>query len=126
MQSDGSCALVQGLSKPNHAEICAQDPNLLMYYEPTGYRHIPLDDCEGGRDLEFIGEPKPCPGKEEQFERERGISGLGLFFAIIIPIAAAAGVGYWVFNNWTSHFGQIRLGECKHTFHLTSLNVNIY
>jgi hypothetical protein len=36
---------------------------------------------------------------------------VGLFFAILLPIAAAAGVGYWVFKNWDHNFGRIQLGD---------------
>lgn len=28
-----------------------------------------------------------------------------------MPIIAAAGVGWWVWRNWESKFGQIRLGD---------------
>ena len=40
-----------------------------------------------------------------------GISGVGLFFAIVIPVAVAAGIGYWVWQNWEGKFGRIRLGD---------------
>lgn len=36
---------------------------------------------------------------------------MGLFFAIVTPIVAAAGVGYFVYTRWDGKFGQIRLGE---------------
>jgi hypothetical protein len=56
----------------------------------------------------------PCPGKDEEFNRRHGSSGVAIFFAVIIPIIVAAGAGYWVWRNWSSNFGQIRLGEqCK-------------
>jgi hypothetical protein len=56
----------------------------------------------------------PCPGHEDKFKEKHGMSGIGIFFVIIISIGAAAGVGYWVWRNWASKFGQIRLGEqCK-------------
>ena len=56
-----------------------------------------------------------CPGHEDKFNKTHGPSGVAIFFAIIIPIGVAAGVGYWVWRNWASKFGQIRLGEqCKH------------
>jgi len=53
----------------------------------------------------------PCPGKEDEFNKKRGPSAAGIFFAVTIPIAVAAGVGYWVWRNWANKFGQIRLGE---------------
>lgn len=57
----------------------------------------------------------PCPGKGDQFNKKHGASALGIFFAITIPFAVAAGVGYWVWKNWANKFGQIRLGE-QNTF----------
>lgn len=36
---------------------------------------------------------------------------MGLFFAIVTPIAAAAAIGYYVYTHWDGKFGQIRLGE---------------
>lgn len=53
----------------------------------------------------------PCPGKEPQYDQKHGISGAGLFFAITLPIAAAAGAGYWVWTNWDGKFGRIQLGD---------------
>lgn len=62
--------------------------------------------------MEYLGVPKPCPGKEPEYERRHRISGLGIFFAVVIPIAAAAVAGWWVWKNWAGRgFGQIRLGE---------------
>ena len=58
--------------------------------------------------------PHPCPGKEDKFNKKHAASGVAIFFAVVIPLAVGAGVGYWVWRNWTSKFGQIRLGEqCK-------------
>lgn len=34
-----------------------------------------------------------------------------MFFAIVIPIAAAAAIGYWVYTRWDGKFGRIRLGD---------------
>jgi hypothetical protein len=39
------------------------------------------------------------------------MSGVGLFFAITIPIALAAAAGWYVYTNYSHKFGQIRLGE---------------
>ena len=30
---------------------------------------------------------------------------------IVLPIAAAAGIGYWVYMNWDNKWGRIRLGD---------------
>jgi hypothetical protein len=94
--------------------MCAADPDLKVYYEVTGYRRIPTTTCSGG--IEFDKSiAHPCAGYQDEFDREHGLSSTGLFFAIIIPIAIAAGVGYWVWRNYASKIGQIRLGEqCTH------------
>lgn len=112
-QTDGSCELVEGLTPLDHSLTCAEDPNLVEYFEPTGYRRIPLTTCSGGRELDKVV-VKPCPGHKEEFEQKHGISGVGLFFAIVIPILAAGGIGYWIWRNWSERLwglGQIRLGE---------------
>lgn len=91
--------------------ICREDPDAIEYWPPTPYRRIPLTTCSGGRELDKQDSPLPCPNKEDEYRKKHGISGFGLFMAIIIPIAAAAFVGYWVYTRWDGKFGQIRLGE---------------
>ncbi|KAI9838651.1 MAG: hypothetical protein M1819_004965 [Sarea resinae] len=109
-QNDGSCALIGEM--PDHSQICRDDPNTLEYWKPTGYRRIPLDTCSGGRELEFSGQSIACPGREKEYKKKRkGISGVGLFFAITMPICAAAAVGWWVWRNWDGKFGRIHLGD---------------
>jgi len=110
-QRDGSCALVPGLSPPDHQAVCSLDQNAVEWYEPTGYRRIPLTTCQGGKEMDYTAQKHPCPGKEVEYEKKNGISGVGLFFAIVIPIAAAAAVGYWVWRNWDGKFGRIQLGD---------------
>ncbi|KAI7972263.1 hypothetical protein EIK77_003687 [Talaromyces pinophilus] len=109
-QTDGSCALVPGLAKPNAVEYCKENPDAIEYWEPTGYRRIPLTTCTGGKNLDRW-ESRPCPGHQEEYERKHGVSGAVIFFAIILPIAIAIAVGYWVYTHWDGKFGQIRLGE---------------
>ncbi|KAJ5808952.1 vacuolar protein sorting/targeting protein PEP1 [Penicillium riverlandense] len=110
LQKDGSCALVPGLPKPDHSEQCKQDDDLVEYWEPTGYRRIPLTTCEGGKQYDqFVSHP--CPDKEEEYRKKHGIGGVGLFFAIVVPFAAAAAAGYYVYTRWDGKFGQIRLGD---------------
>ncbi|KAG9238283.1 hypothetical protein BJ875DRAFT_451561 [Amylocarpus encephaloides] len=107
---DGSCGLVPGFSPPDHSRICIVEPERLEYEAPTGYRKLPMSTCQGG--IAFDGsKSKPCPGKGDEFNKKHGTSGAGIFFAIMIPFAIAGGVGYWVWRNWASKFGQIRLGE---------------
>jgi hypothetical protein len=107
----GQCNLVPGLSKADPAEVCKKNPELTEYYGITGYRRIPLSTCQGGRDLEYTSVTHPCPDHEEEFNRKHSISGAGLFFAIVLPIAAAAGIGFWAFKNWDGKFGRIQLGD---------------
>jgi hypothetical protein len=104
--------------------MCQADPDLEQYFEVTGYRRIPLTTCQGGRELD-VSVPHPCEGHQEEFKKKHGPSAVGIFFAVTIPIGVAAGVGYWVWRNWTTKFGQIRLGEqCQYTFPL--LPVGLY
>ena len=108
--SDGSCALVPGYSPPDHSLVCKVDKDRTEYFAPTGYRRIPMTTCENGKEMDH-SEATACPGHEDEFDKKHSASGVGIFFAIIIPIIVAAGVGYYVWNNWASKFGQIRLGE---------------
>lgn len=92
--------------------MCKED-GVTQWYEPTGYRRIPISTCVGGRELEHIeSKAHPCPGHEDEFEKKHpGISGVGIFFAIVIPLLVASGAGYWVWRNWDGKFGRIRLGD---------------
>lgn len=82
------------------------------YWDITGYRKVPLSTCEGGNEYDKgEGGVHPCPGFEEEFEKKHGISGFGIFLAVVIPFAAAAGIGYYVWRNWDGKFGRIRLGD---------------
>lgn len=73
--------------------------------------------------MDKTGDKHPCPNKEDEFNRENGIGGVGLFFAILIPIAVATSAGWWVWRNWEGKFGQIRLGECKYICFLLTAHV---
>ncbi|PYH84716.1 vacuolar protein sorting/targeting protein 10 [Aspergillus uvarum CBS 121591] len=108
--SDGSCGLVKGLSPPDAMAVCKVDPDRVEYWEPTGYRRLPQTTCQGGLELDHLVS-KPCPNKTDEYQRRHGIGGVGLFFAIVIPIAVAGAVGYYVYTRWDGKFGQIRLGE---------------
>ncbi|RWA11921.1 hypothetical protein EKO27_g3215 [Xylaria grammica] len=106
------CALVDGLRPKDPDQVCRDDPEAVEYHERTGLRRIPLSTCKGGTfDPDNVFKYHPCPGHEEEFEEKRGVSGIAIFFAVVIPIAFAALVGWWVYNNWQGKFGQIRLGE---------------
>lgn len=109
--SDGACRLVPGYSPPDHSSICKEMPGTIEYWEPTGYRKIPLSTCEGGQTLDKI-EAKPCPGKEKEFnQKHRGLHGFGLFMVIVLPIGMAGVIGYIMWDHFSKRYGQIRLGE---------------
>ena len=113
MKPDGSCALVPGLDPPDHSLNCKANPDQVEYFYPTGYRRVPLTTCQGGNEFDK-SKAEPCDGHEDEFERKHGIGSAGLFFAIVVPIIAAGGAGYWVYSRWQDGFGglgQIRLGE---------------
>jgi len=112
---DGSCTLVAGFTPPDHSLVCKTDGRT-EYYEPTGYRRLPITTCEGGNEMDKIV-MKPCAGKEDEFNKKHGTSGFVIFLAVVLPFILAGGVGYWVWQNWTAKgFGQIRLGESSTAF----------
>lgn len=100
-----------GLQPVDHVQYCKEHPEAVEYYDATGYRKIPLSTCEGGKEFDKQAEMHVCPGKEEEFQQRHGISGVGLFFAITLPVGFAAAAGWWVYRNWHKQFGQIRLGD---------------
>jgi hypothetical protein len=111
--------LVKTLKPIDAEQYCKENPDLIEYYPPSGYRRIPLSTCQGGTEFDKLDLPHPCPGHEKEFEKKYGISGAGLFFAITIPIAVSIAVGVWVYRQWRSGYGfglgQIRLGEQSST-----------
>lgn len=108
--NDGGCHPVPGLEKPDHAKMCAADKKLVEWYEPTGYRRIPLTKCEGGKELDK-GEAKPCPGHEDEFNEKHGASGWAIFFGIIFALGGAGAIGWYVWNRWTGKFGYVMLQQ---------------
>ncbi|KAF9889489.1 vacuolar protein sorting/targeting protein PEP1 [Aspergillus nanangensis] len=112
-QNDGSCRLVPGLQMPDAEAVCREDPERIEYWSPSGLRRIPLTTCQ--ENAMDHGDIHPCPSKEKEFDEKHGISGVGLFFAIVIPIIVAGAIGYFVFTRWDGKFGQIRLGESTGT-----------
>lgn len=110
--SDGSCELVKGLHPLDHLKEC-EDPNVIVYYEPTGYRRIPLTTCQGGKELDKNTVPIPCPGKESEYRKLRKrLHGFELFLIIISPFIIIIFSGYCMWFLYRDKFlGQIRLGE---------------
>ncbi|KAL4915432.1 hypothetical protein BDW62DRAFT_203620 [Aspergillus aurantiobrunneus] len=109
-QNDDTCALVPGLEAQDPAAYCKAHPEEIEFWEVTGYRRIPQTTCEGGKNLDHRVS-QPCPGKKDEYDKKHGISGTGLFFAIVTPIVVAITVGYYIYTRWDGKFGQIRLGE---------------
>ncbi|KAK9475569.1 uncharacterized protein V1510DRAFT_405637 [Dipodascopsis tothii] len=106
--NDGSCQLVSGLSPPDHSQSCAA-PGTIEYWEPTGYRRIPLSTCSGGHELDKVT-PKPCPGHESDFDRRHsGLRGFSLFLVIILPFVLVGIITYIVWQRFYGRYGQIRL-----------------
>ncbi|KAL7628165.1 vacuolar protein sorting/targeting protein PEP1 [Parahypoxylon ruwenzoriense] len=111
MHNHGQCKLVEGLEPLDPERICKENPDEFEYYEPSGFRRIPLTTCKGGFEPDKALTPHPCPGHEEEFERAHSVSGVAIFFAVVLPVGFASLAGWWVYRNWQSKFGQIRLGE---------------
>lgn len=83
---------------------------------------MPISECKGGDERKFLGESHPCPGHENDTidmpSPRTGLSGLTFFLvAIVLPVAAAGGVGYLIWNRVRSGagFGRIRLGDTRST-----------
>ncbi|KAG6003524.1 hypothetical protein E4U21_001924 [Claviceps maximensis] len=113
--NSGQCTLVDGLDPLSGKEWCTKNPNATSWFEATGYRRIPLSTCSGGKEMDKTAPEHPCEGHEEEFEKAHRKSGVAIFFAIVIPFAAAAAIGWYVWRNWDGKFGQIRLGESSST-----------
>ncbi|KAI9171505.1 Vacuolar protein sorting-associated protein [Paramyrothecium foliicola] len=116
LDNSGQCVLVQGLEAISGEEWCKQNPNATSWYEPTGYRKLPLSTCSGGNEMDKTSTEHPCVGHEEEFEKKHRTSGFVIFLAVVIPFGLAAAVGWYVYRNWNGKFGQIRLGEQSSTF----------
>lgn len=101
-----------GFEPPDHKAICTKNKDAFEYWEPTGYRRIPSTKCEGGHQLDKV-DSKPCPGKKKEWEKKHGgARGFALFLLVVAPIAAAFGIGWFVWTHLLDgRFGAIRLGE---------------
>lgn len=115
LASHGICTLVPGLEPISLKDWCKAHPDADEFFQPTGYRRLPLTTCEDGDQFDKMSTSIPCPGKEEEYEKKhRGPTGFLLFLVITVPFVIAGGAGWWVYRNWPAAgrtFGQIRLGE---------------
>jgi hypothetical protein len=72
-----------------------------------------MTTCQRGIEYDKL-RSRPCPDHEADYDKKHGISGLGLFFAVVVPFAAAGAIGYYAWTHWRHQlrgFGQIRLGD---------------
>ncbi len=118
LASDGTCKLIKGLSSKDNSEVCRISPETTEYWEPTGYRKVPLSTCDGGLELDKWAS-HPCPGKENDYKKEHdiGVHGGSLFWVIAIPLAAFIASAGFVYdrgirrNGGFQRFGEIRLDD---------------
>ncbi|POR36559.1 Vacuolar protein sorting/targeting protein 10 [Tolypocladium paradoxum] len=116
LDNHGQCSLVAGLDPLSGKEWCAKNANATSWFEPTGYRKVPLSTCQGGNELDKTSTEHPCEGYEDEFEKKHRTSGVVVFLAVVMPFALAGVVGWYVYRNWDGKFGQIRLGDQSSTF----------
>ncbi|KAF1959139.1 vacuolar protein sorting/targeting protein 10 [Byssothecium circinans] len=105
----GECRKIEGLPDPAGDAVCRTGAD--EWWEVTGYRKIPISTCSGGQEMDHTSRSHPCPGHEDDYERKHGISGFGIFLAVVLPFAAAGGIGYYIWKHWDGKFGRIRLGD---------------
>lgn len=102
---------MQGLKPLSGQEWCEKHSNETSWFEPTGYRRVPLSTCKNGNELDKTSTEHPCKGYEDEFEKKHRTSGITVFFAVVLPFALAGAIGWYVYQNWSRGFGQIRLGD---------------
>lgn len=116
LDNHGQCKLVAGLDPLTGSEWCSKNPNATSWFEPTGYRKVPLSTCQGGNELDKTSTDHPCEGHEDEFERKRQTSSAAIALAVLIPFALAGAAGWYMYRNWDGKLGQIWLGEHTSTF----------
>ena len=112
----GTCKLVPGLSPTDRQDEYCKKPDAFEYFEPTGYRKIPLSTCEGGKKYDAWN-VHACPGKEKEFNKHHGkdISGNRVLLLIGIPLFVFLFSVWFVYdkgirrNGGFKRLGQIRL-----------------
>lgn len=120
--SDGTCKLVDGLSPADRMKEMCEKEGTFQYFEPTGYRKIPLSKCEGGKGFDSL-KTRPCPGHESEYNDHYGV-GLGggrifgvIFAPIVIFIVVFLLASWFVYergirrNGGFERLGQIRLDD---------------
>ena len=97
----------------DHSKVCEANPDEIEYFEVSGYRKIPISECEGGEEKKYLGEAYPCPDHKDEFNQRHGsLSGFGFFLVVIVlPLTAAGLIGWVVYTRFQGSLGRIRLGE---------------
>lgn len=121
--SDNTCKLVKGLSPADRQNDYCGKPDAFQYFESTGYRKLPLSTCVGGKEFDSW-KPKPCPGKQSEFNKHYGqdVSGGELTAIIIVPILVFIIATWFVYdrgirrNGGFKRLGQIRLDADEDDF----------
>lgn len=116
--TDGTCKLVKGLTPQDRKKEMCEKPGVFEYFEPTGYRKIPLSTCVGGKAFDSW-DRRPCPGHEKEFNEKYGVHvGFGgLLTILFVPLAIFLGATWFVYekgikrNGGFRRLGQIRLGD---------------
>ncbi|KAF3919799.1 Sortilin [Dactylellina cionopaga] len=109
--TDGSCQLVPGEAPPDHSQSCIDHPEQVEWFEPTGYRRIPLTTCVDGEQLDK-SRSHYCDGKKDQWEKKHGgVGPFGIFFLTLLSFCMAGLLGYVLFQRWPGKLGAIRLGD---------------
>ncbi|KAK6203150.1 vacuolar protein sorting/targeting protein 10 [Scheffersomyces amazonensis] len=122
--NDNTCKLVTGLSPSDREnEYCSKE-GAFEYFEPTGYRKIPLSTCVGGQEFDSW-KAKPCHGMEKEFNKHYGkeVTGGKLFILLFVPLFVFIFATWFVYdrgirrNGGFKRLGQIRLDLDDDDFH---------
>lgn len=116
--TDGTCKLVSGLSAADRMSEMCNKPGTFEYFQPTGYRKIPLSTCVGGKQFDAL-KVQPCPGHQKEFNEAHGrdVGSGKLFIIIFIPLLVFFATVFFVYdrgirrNGGFLKLGQIRLDE---------------
>ncbi|KAH3684052.1 hypothetical protein WICPIJ_004975 [Wickerhamomyces pijperi] len=117
--NDGTCKLVANGWTKDPQDICKVDSNVFEYFDNSGYRKIPMNTCHGGLELDRLN-PKPCPGKKQEFDKVHGgegISGSGWGLVVLVPLFVFFFAIWFVYdrgirrNGGFQRFGEIRLDD---------------
>ncbi|KAK9476022.1 hypothetical protein V1514DRAFT_338145 [Lipomyces japonicus] len=122
--TDGTCQLINGYTAPDHSVVCRQFPNTIEWYDPTGYRKIPLSTCSGGLELDK-STAHACLGHEGEFDRRHAGIGWGtIFFLVLLFFVIASVIAYVIWQHYYGQYGQIRLGETDFETRFSHLDTN--